>query len=604
MGIQLNGTSDGLDIAPAPGQGEAYNVKESSWDPIQFQKHAIDMAAQNVARQRALEAKRHGEIDKWMKESNPVVKWDVDQQNYFAQRLKEHEDERVKLISDYKYNPPPEKMAELDRQMADIKQEANMTNSQQDQYLKAVAEGTKKKEDGQPYYDASSVHGIQFYGHPKDFATEKMVNRAGEVTTVGDELKKSGYKEGGNYKDNQAAIYRFRADNQHLLQPEPDWHFIQREGKILQEDKIEPTSQVVTGTYNGRKGTQTETKYTEGQINGLGAKLYNENPRKFAQQIQQTVLSQLGENDYDKFVKKTLIDAGIYEDQKDPNSEPTYTPKFQQTVSTDPKKAQSIIDQAISIKGHEVWFRNTHPNQVKGFNEFNKEPAGDKNKETTTIATHYGQVAQAVQQNPNLSPDQVAQQFNGKAVVDPSTGLYRVDIAVPPTTKAFVAVPASNILTMQGGKYRPNTQMSGQVAGTVTGNSIQWKKDGVTVTPNTPGAKPFAQLTYNPVQVDPNNADQLTQNYAMFMSANPNTSVSKEVYKKMLEDGKKVGNTFKVEYDLTDPVQRTYYDNVLGGTAISQTAFNKEAKAAKSSGATKPIVKTTPKNNDPLGILN
>lgn len=379
MGVILNNTSDGLDIAPGPGQGEAYMVKDSSWDPIQFQKHQLDMALLRNQQQRALEQKRHGEIDKWMKEASPVVKWDVDQQNYFSKRLKEHEDKRENLIKEYKYNPPPEKMAELDREMADIKQDASMTNGQSDQYLKALAEGQKKKEDGQPYYDASSVHGIQFYGHPKDFMSEQMMNKGGEVTTVGDELAKNGYNPKGNYKDNQAAIYRFRASNDHLLQPEADWHFIQREGKILNEDKIEPTSQVVTGTYNGRKGTQTVNKYTESQINGLGAKLFNENPRKFTQQIQETVLSQLGEKDYDKFVKKTLIDAGIYQPQEDPNAEPSYTPQFQKTVSTNPQLAKKLIDQAISIKGHEVWFRGTHPENTKGFNEFNKE-AGDKKK--------------------------------------------------------------------------------------------------------------------------------------------------------------------------------------------------------------------------------
>lgn len=380
MGVQLNGTSDGLDIAPGPGQGEAYMVGDSSWDPIRFQSHYMDMAAQRHKRSRVQEEQAHKTVADWITQKDPVVKWDVDQQNYFAQRLKEHQDKRINLVKQYKYDIPVEKMAELDREMNDIKQEAGMTNSQGDLYHKAVAEGQKKKEDGRPYYDAASVHGIQYYGHPKDFLREQMVNNAGETVTVEQELEKHGYDPSKSYKQNQGAIYKFRAQNQHLLNPEADWHFIQREGKILSEDKIEPVSQVVTGTYNGRTGVQTETKYTPEQINGLGAKLYQENPRKFTQQIQETVLGQLGEEDYDKFAKRTLISAGIYAPQKDPKGAPAYTPEFKKLVDSDPKKAKSLIDQAISVAGHAEWFKATHPSQVKGFNEFNKAPAGEKKK--------------------------------------------------------------------------------------------------------------------------------------------------------------------------------------------------------------------------------
>lgn len=219
-------------------------------------------------------------------------------------------------------------------------------------------------------------------------------------------------------------------------------------------------------------------------------------------------------------------------------------------------------------------------------------------KETTTIATHYSNIAKEVQQEPNLSPDQVAERFGGTAITNPRTGTFDVNLPIPPTVKPFVVVPIGSTLTLKDHNYTRNRGAKGQVAGTVAGNQLTWKdKNGVTTTPNSPGAEPYGQVFYNPVKADPQNDNEFEQSFALFKEEKGNENVSKEAYKQMLQNGSSVGKAFKVEYNLNDAVQRTYYDAVLGTPAISQTAFNKESKASGKAPVAKPINETKKKES-------
>lgn len=545
-------TADGLAVSSGSNRGEAAYLGDSSWDPVKYTENLVHMARQD----KALKDKRIADNAALLTDETKA-QWASDDLNYIQPKLQALRDKTIKLFRETNGDLTPLQKAENQNERNRLKSYVTISNKLHENYIDKVKALDQDK--GKNYNLDASRELLQIWNNPTavpQLKEEINTQFGGDINAwrVANEGKFQlipSYDEDSYFaektKDEKPSAYQRRdAKGNIVYETLPTGEKAFYEGKKLTQDQV---NSVTNRIWNGTEYKDVKTK------------------EKAAENINN--LFSVGENGSVSF------NAQLPEASK----------KVAQKIISNSGNLTGLSTEEIKnrlAKGYiatQVETRNGEGESLKQIG-FAPQRSGDSNKkETVTIASHYNNIANSIQDNPNQSPEQIATQFGGKAKVNPTTGLFTIEVPIPPTTSPFVSVPAKAMLTLQNGKYRPAQGIAGQVAGTVAGNEIMWKKDGVSVTPNTPGAKAYGQVYFNPVQVDVNNDDELSKALALFNNANPNTSVTKEVYKKMLEEGDKAGTNFKVEYDLNDPVARTYYDKILGGTTISQTAFNKESKA-------------------------
>lgn len=348
--------NDGLDIAQDSNSGEAVILPQSTFDPVSFSRHALDMQMASHARKRFEDAKRHNEIAKWANQNDPVQKWDTDKINYFVPKLDELRKKESELLKKYNGVPPAKEMFALNNEREKLKSESDMSNAQYDQFTKAFTESKTVDNNQKPKYDPSSIEGVNYYSQPKEFKNKSIVNAQGEQTTVGKELEKYGND-----------VFKFRAANQHLLHLEPNWHYIDRVEDILKGDVVKPSTAVEMANIGGKRGTVTATAYTPEQISQVGQTLYGENPDKFSKQVNEHVLNNLSDKEHSEFVQHALQKKGIID--KDGKENPEFT-------AMPPEQKRAIVQKATATEGFDVWFNKLHPKSKGQFNEFNKDAAG------------------------------------------------------------------------------------------------------------------------------------------------------------------------------------------------------------------------------------
>jgi len=568
-------TADGLSVAPGPGRGEAAYLGDSSWDPVRFSENLVHIARQ----EKALKDKKIADNAALLTDETKA-QWATDDLNYIQPKLQALKEKTIQLFKETGGNLNPLQVAEIKNEQNKLKSYVTINNQLRANYANKVKDLDDDKTG--VYNRAASIKLLETWNNPTAVPQLKQ-----EIDT----------QYGGD-------VNAWRAANEHKFQLIPSYNEDKYYSDLTKDEK--------PSTYQRRdeKGNIVEDKL------GTGERVYYEGKKLTDQQVNTLTNRVWSGTEYKDARTKEKAQESV-ENMFSVN-EGGQIGFNTNLPEAEKENAKRIIKRAGNLKGlsaEEIKTRLAKgyiSNQIdtktdegeklmqEGFAPVRTDPAS---KETTTIATHYNSIAQQIQENPGMSPDQIATALGGTAEVNKNTGLYNIKLPVPPTAKPFVSIPAANILVPQKGKYgetikfHPNKGASGQIAGTISGNGLQWKKDGITVTANTPGAKPYGQITYDPVKVDPNNDDELTNAVALFNTANQNANVTKEVYKKMLEEAEKIGGPFKVEYDLSDPVQRTYYDQILGGTPLSQGSFNKEVKAKGKTTIAEPV-KTKRKATD------
>lgn len=563
-----------LDDPSAPnigiGQGEAQvlrPVKSFDWEKL----------FNNVRVNNALK-EREQEKNAALLTDDIQTQWATDNESYFKPKVEDWRNRIKTRMQETGGKIDPYERAKFINEGKQLKGEAEINST----LFKNYREKVKKLDDdkGKEYDWENSVKQLQIWNNPD----------------IVPEFKEDIQK---NYGGN---INKWRAANEHNFQLVPNYNFEKVISDVVKDENVADYTE-----NDSKTGKPKEYKYDNGRT-------YIKKGQKFLPTQVEVLTSSLWDDNNFKS-KKTKEHALNYV-----NNTLTVTPSGIVAYPDGLSEGEQIIAEktakyAGDLKG--LTQEEAKRRLAKGYLSAIIDVKGDKGvqhltiaemprstnstpKETTTIATHYDNIAQQVQQNPNLSPEQVAQAFGGTVEVNPRTGTFDVNLPIPPTVKPFVTLPIASTLTLKGHNYTTNKGAEGQVAGTVAGNKLTWKKGGVTVTPNTPGAEAYGQVLYNPVKVDPKDDAQVATGFSLFSKQPGNENVTKEAYKQMLENGEKVGKEFKAEYNLSDPVQRTFYDGVLGGPTISQGAFNKEVKASKGS---KPVSKPIGKSNDPLGLF-
>lgn len=568
-------STDGLSVASGPNRGEAAFLGESSFDPVRYTENLA-----HVMRQEALLKKKQEEENAALLTDEIKSEWASDDLNYFQPKLQALRDETIKLFRETDGNLNPIQKAEIQNKYAKIKNEALINSTLRKDYVKKVQELDDDKSG--TYNRDASIKLLQIWNNP--YSVPELKQQIQE-------------QYGGN-------VNAWRAENEHKFQLVPSYNEDKYYSDVTKDEKPQPYQ------VRDEKGNLVyETLPT-------GEKAYKEGKRLTDQQVEAITTRILNGKEYrdikTKEVATQAVDNMFSIGQDGVVSFPA------NITQAEKERAQRVIQLAGDMGGlspEEIKRR-----LVKGYIATNVEAknaegavlkqigfapkptnvnVGDNKKEKATIATHYYQTAEEVAQNPNMSPDQIAEMFGGKAIVQPSTGLFMINIPLSPTTKPFVIVPLASTLGRNKSKgetkFSPNSSMKGQVAGTPKENYITWKKDGNTVTPNTPGAKAYGQIIYDPVKVNTKSETEIDAAFALFQKEPGNENVTKQAYKAMLENANNIGEDFKVEYDLSDPVQRTYYDQALGGMTISQTGFNREISATKKTA--KPASKSTSSAN-------
>lgn len=552
------GITDGLAISSGANRGEAAYLGDSSWDPVRYSENLVHIARQ----EKALKDKKIADNAALLTDETKA-QWATDDLNYIQPKLAALKEKTINLFKQTGGNLNPLQIAEIKNEQNKLHSYVTINNKLRENYINKVKQLDEDKTGA--YNRAASIKLLETWNNP---------------TAVPELKQQIDSQYGGD-------VNAWRAANEQKFQLIPAYNEdkyysdVTKDEKPAAYQKRDANGKIIYETLpTGEKAYYEGKRLTAPQVSTLTNRVWNGTEYKDARTKEMAI-----ENVQKMF---SIDDSGRISFNAD-------------LPPADKQKAQRIITNAGDMKGlstqemetrlakgyiaTQIESKNGEGESLKqiGFAPVRQDAS---KKETSTIATHYSNIASQIQQQPSMSPDQVAEQLGGTARVNPRTGLYSVELPVPPGTKPFVSLPSKKILTLQNRSYRPSTGLSGQVAGTVAGNELMWKKNGTTVTPNTPGAVPYGQITYNPVTAD--NDNELTQAFALFTSANPGANITKEVYRKMLDEGKKAGSSFKVEYDLNDPVQRTYYDQVLGGTGVSQTAFNKETKVTGSARAKQP----------------
>jgi hypothetical protein len=193
----------------------------------------------------------------------------------------------------------------------------------------------------------------------------------------------------------------------------------------------------------------------------------------------------------------------------------------------------------------------------------------EKAPDVTIPSDYYNNVTQSLAQG--RTPLQVAEDVGGK-LVDKG----QIEIPIEPTVAMkSIETSADKVLTNQSGKYRPLKE-KGLVAGTPKTAVIMFKKNGVTVPMNTEGAKPYFQVIMQPVMKGEKAGVNMPS-----MGGETGTSLTSEVNRTILENNARIFKDkqpfFKVEYDLSDPVQNALVSKLYyGGTTISSNQYKRE----------------------------
>lgn len=563
---------------PAVGQGEAQILRPLK--PFDWEGLVSGIQRNALIKQKAKEK----EIQETESLLNDKTKseWASDDMNYIAPKAQALKDKTINLYKEQNGKLTPEQKLAIKTEWNGLHNYVSLNNKLRENYADKVKRLDQDK--GKDYDWESSVKMLQTWNNPKI------------VPEFKEDIEK-------NYRGD---INRWRVNNEHLFQLVPAYNEDKYYSELTKDEKIsayqrkDDKGNIVYGKHpTGERFYYEGKSLTPAQVSTLANRVISGTGYKDKK------TQEMATRNVDKMFSVNESGSVGYPSDMDEGQKEVAKQIIKNAGDLHGRSEQEIRNKLV--KGYIATQIQTKTGERERLVDIGFAPSrgSSTSKETTTIANHYNNIAQRVQQNPNLSPEQVAQEFGGTAEVNPRSGAVTVKLPIPPNVKPFVAIPAANILIQNKGEsgertgnFAKNAAGKGQVAGTVAGNQIMWKKGGNTSTPNTAGAKAYGQITYNPVKVDTKDDEAVGLSYKSFKEANPSTNVTKEVYKQMLENGDDVGEVFKVEYDLSDPVQRTYYDQVLGGNTVSQTGFNREVKASGKQSA--PAKANT---TDPLGLF-
>ena len=402
---------DGLAIAPGAGQGEAYILPQSTFDPVQFSQRSLSLIEGRNAKRRAAEALKAKRAQDFMgKIKNPVAEWDADSIEYFSPKLKSRQEKINKYVASGNGYPTDAQVREIENETADLNQDVELSNAQKKVYDDVIKKVYTKK-DQKDLFSGDTQLNVAAWGYPTRNKDHQFVNAEGEETTVGKELAKYGNDP-----------VKFRAANRQLVEKLDDaWYLDDQAQQIA--GRVKPIQQdAITAGYVGPfKGVfNTQTKgYTEDQINTIEGALRKENPQQFSSQVRE-LTNYLDDKAKAKIETQAGIEAGILNkegkvDQNFVNRIREESAKeVQQNAPADAtpgeindavdmlarQKMVNIMNGAYESKLFKTYWKNRYPNEVdKKFNEANKANSSgggggftDKYTVTTTPYTTGGGV--------------------------------------------------------------------------------------------------------------------------------------------------------------------------------------------------------------------
>lgn len=290
---------DPLAISSGMGTGEAQVVaapSQPNWGQI-FNNRLNHEYARRL-REKQAEDKAKADLLKQF-EKLPDKYWDKDAPDIHARSVA-HQTSAIENNHKYGVDLPPDVLIQQQREIKQLENDAMLSYQQKAEHKKVFDEVNKNGSK----YTPESLKAVTFYEDPTAFKKDAMVNNKGEETTVGEELKRVG-----------GSVYRFRAENPHLLKLDEAYNIIDRTKEVaaLIPENVTTTEQAGNLFGSNQKGSVTKksTVPDEKQALLVAKEEFNKFGNKPIAEVNRVFFDGLKAEERDKFVHNAWEKAGL-----------------------------------------------------------------------------------------------------------------------------------------------------------------------------------------------------------------------------------------------------------------------------------------------------